>query len=60
MIELDRGRLVRDERSGLYQPDESQDEVAVRLRDESREEIAVRLRDDLGPEITARDTRRRR
>ena len=34
VIELDRGRVVRDERSGLYRPDESTSEFAIRLRGE--------------------------
>jgi cell division transport system ATP-binding protein len=34
VIELDRGRIVRDELSGLYRPDESTTEFAVRLRGE--------------------------
>src|ERR671930_630437 len=34
VIELRDGRLVRDERSGLYRPDESTTEFAIRLRGE--------------------------
>ena len=34
VIELDEGRIVRDELSGLYRPDESTTEFAVRLRGE--------------------------
>jgi cell division transport system ATP-binding protein len=34
VIELHEGRVVRDEVSGLYRPDESTTEFAVRLRDE--------------------------
>jgi cell division transport system ATP-binding protein len=34
VIELREGRIVRDERSGLYRPDESTTEFAVRLRGE--------------------------
>jgi cell division transport system ATP-binding protein len=34
VIELRDGRIVRDERSGLYRPDESTREFAVRLRSE--------------------------
>ena len=34
VIELREGRIVRDERSGLYRPDESTQEFAIRLRGE--------------------------
>jgi cell division transport system ATP-binding protein len=34
VVELREGRIVRDERSGLYQPDESTTEFAIRLRGE--------------------------
>ncbi len=34
VIELREGRIIRDERSGLYRPDESTTEFAVRLRGE--------------------------
>jgi cell division transport system ATP-binding protein len=34
VIELREGRIVRDEQSGLYQPDESTTEFAIRLRGE--------------------------
>jgi cell division transport system ATP-binding protein len=34
VIELHQGRIVRDERSGLYRPDESTTEFAIRLRGE--------------------------
>jgi cell division transport system ATP-binding protein len=34
VIELREGRIVRDERSGLYTPDESTQEFAIRLRGE--------------------------
>jgi hypothetical protein len=34
VIELREGRIVRDEVSGLYRPDESTTEFAVRLRGE--------------------------
>jgi len=34
VIELREGRIVRDELSGLYRPDESTTEFAVRLRGE--------------------------
>ena len=34
VIELREGRIVRDERSGLYRPDESTSEFAIRLRGE--------------------------
>jgi cell division transport system ATP-binding protein len=34
VIELREGRLVRDEKSGLYRPDESTTEFAIRLRGE--------------------------
>jgi cell division transport system ATP-binding protein len=34
VIELREGRIVRDERSGLYRPDESTTEFAIRLRGE--------------------------
>src|SRR5215212_7176274 len=34
VIELREGRIVRDERSGLYAPDESTQEFAIRLRGE--------------------------
>jgi cell division transport system ATP-binding protein len=34
VIELREGRVIRDERSGLYRPDESTTEFAVRLRGE--------------------------
>jgi cell division transport system ATP-binding protein len=34
VIELKEGRVIRDERSGLYRPDESTTEFAVRLRGE--------------------------
>jgi cell division transport system ATP-binding protein len=34
VIELREGRVIRDERSGLYRPDESTSEFAVRLRGE--------------------------
>jgi cell division transport system ATP-binding protein len=34
VVELREGRIVRDERSGLYRPDESTTEFAVRLRGE--------------------------
>jgi cell division transport system ATP-binding protein len=33
VIQLEEGRIVRDERSGLYRPDESTGEFAARLRD---------------------------
>jgi cell division transport system ATP-binding protein len=35
VVELKEGRLVRDERSGLYRPDESTHEFVARLRDGS-------------------------
>jgi cell division transport system ATP-binding protein len=34
VVELREGRIIRDERSGLYRPDESTTEFAVRLRGE--------------------------
>jgi cell division transport system ATP-binding protein len=34
VVELRDGRIVRDELSGLYRPDESTTEFAVRLRGE--------------------------
>jgi len=34
VVELRQGRIIRDERSGLYRPDESTTEFAVRLRGE--------------------------
>jgi hypothetical protein len=34
VIELREGRIVRDERSGLYTQDESTQEFAIRLRGE--------------------------
>ena len=34
VIELERGRVIRDQRSGLYRPDESTSEFAIRLRGE--------------------------
>ena len=34
VVELREGRIVRDELSGLYRPDESTTEFAVRLRGE--------------------------
>jgi cell division transport system ATP-binding protein len=34
VVELREGRIVRDEQSGLYQPDESTTEFAIRLRGE--------------------------
>jgi cell division transport system ATP-binding protein len=34
VVELDGGRVVRDERSGRYRPDESTSEFAIRLRGE--------------------------
>jgi cell division transport system ATP-binding protein len=34
VVELREGRIVRDERSGLYRPDESTSEFAIRLRGE--------------------------
>jgi cell division transport system ATP-binding protein len=34
VVELREGRIVRDERSGLYRPDESTTEFAIRLRGE--------------------------
>jgi cell division transport system ATP-binding protein len=34
VVELSEGRIIRDERSGLYRPDESTTEFAVRLRGE--------------------------
>jgi cell division transport system ATP-binding protein len=34
VVELREGRIVRDERSGLYKPDESTTEFAIRLRGE--------------------------
>src|SRR5215212_19027 len=34
VVELRQGRIIRDERSGLYRPDESTSEFAVRLRGE--------------------------
>jgi cell division transport system ATP-binding protein len=34
VIELSEGRIVRDEVSGLYRPDESTSEFAIRLRGE--------------------------
>jgi cell division transport system ATP-binding protein len=34
VIELEHGRMVRDEPSGLYRPDESTSEFAIRLRGE--------------------------
>ncbi len=34
VVELENGRVIRDERSGLYRPDESTTEFAVRLRGE--------------------------
>jgi hypothetical protein len=34
VIELREGRIVRDEKSGLYRPDESTTEFAIRLRGE--------------------------
>jgi cell division transport system ATP-binding protein len=34
VIELDQGRIVRDEVSGLYRPEESTNEFAIRLRGE--------------------------
>jgi cell division transport system ATP-binding protein len=34
VVELEQGRVVRDERSGLYRPDESTSEFAIRLRGE--------------------------
>ena len=34
VVELREGRVIRDERSGLYRPDESTSEFAVRLRGE--------------------------
>ena len=42
VVELDQGRLVRDESSGLYRPDESDTEFAVRLRDEREPHITAR------------------
>jgi cell division transport system ATP-binding protein len=34
VIELQEGRIIRDEVSGLYRPDESTSEFAIRLRGE--------------------------
>jgi cell division transport system ATP-binding protein len=34
VIELREGRVIRDQQSGLYRPDESTTEFAVRLRGE--------------------------
>jgi hypothetical protein len=34
VIELREGRVIRDQQSGLYRPDESTSEFAVRLRGE--------------------------
>ena len=34
VVELREGRIIRDENSGLYRPDESTTEFAVRLRGE--------------------------
>jgi cell division transport system ATP-binding protein len=34
VVELREGRIIRDERSGLYRPDESTSEFAIRLRGE--------------------------
>src|ERR687886_179623 len=34
VIELEQGRVIRDEQSGLYRPDESTTEFAVRVREE--------------------------
>jgi cell division transport system ATP-binding protein len=34
VIELEEGRLIRDEASGMYRPDESTSEFAIRLRGE--------------------------
>jgi hypothetical protein len=34
VVELRQGRIIRDENSGLYRPDESTTEFAVRLRGE--------------------------
>jgi cell division transport system ATP-binding protein len=34
VIELREGRLIRDEHAGLYRPEESTKEFAVRLREE--------------------------
>ena len=34
VVELREGRIVRDEQSGLYRPDESTTEFAIRLRGE--------------------------
>ena len=34
VVELREGRIVRDEKSGLYRPDESTTEFAIRLRGE--------------------------
>ena len=34
VIELREGRIVRDERSGIYRTDESTSEFAIRLRGE--------------------------
>src|SRR3954468_1439490 len=58
VVELREGRVIRDEQSGLYAPDESTTEFAVRLMrnersglhrpDESTTEFAVRLRGELG------------
>jgi cell division transport system ATP-binding protein len=41
VIELEQGRLIRDERSGLYRPDESTTEFAVRLEDELEPRITA-------------------
>jgi cell division transport system ATP-binding protein len=34
VVELREGRIIRDEQSGLYRPDESTSEFAIRLRGE--------------------------
>jgi cell division transport system ATP-binding protein len=34
VVELQEGRIIRDEVSGLYRPDESTSEFAIRLRGE--------------------------
>ena len=34
VVELREGRIIRDEKSGMYRPDESTTEFAIRLRGE--------------------------
>jgi hypothetical protein len=51
VIELSEGRVIRDDESGLYRPEESTAEFAMRVREELGygKEVVTRVKRDLEP-----------